>query len=186
MNLLSLDLELNQLNGKPKIIQVGAAIFHVNTGKMVDSLELFVDPGEPITQFITDLTGIVDRDVVGAPNVTEAYYLLKAFAKKRRVAKMPIVWGSGTRNDSSSLHEEAKVEEQNFMGFRVLDAKTLYQSWAIVNDKTPKAGLKTACENLGIEFEGTVHTALTDAINTFKVWKHLSFMIKPNPTPSTE
>lgn len=180
MNILSLDLELNQA-GKPKIIEVGAAVFKSRTGELIETFQTYVDPKEPITPFITGLTRITDENVIGAPSVTEAYFLLKAFHKKHQCTRNPLLWGSGVRNDSQSLHEESGVEEQNFMGFRVIDAKTLYQSLQIHTNGTIKGGLVTACEKMGIPFDkryGEEHGALADSFNTFQIWFKLIKMME--------
>jgi inhibitor of KinA sporulation pathway (predicted exonuclease) len=87
-----------------------------------------------------------------------------------------VLWGSGVRNDSDSIWRESKVEEENFMGFRVIDAKTLYQSLRIYRNEKVKAGLKTSCEELGIGWDqtyGKEHGALADAWNTYRLWFHL-------------
>lgn len=171
MRVLSLDLELNQPSGK--VISVGAAVFEASTGKLLDKIELFVNPEEPVSQYITELTGITNSDVSNGMSALEAYGELKRFHKKYKCIKNPIVWGSGVWNDSLHLYKEAGTEEENFMGHRVLDAKTLYQSQQVYLGGRLKANLVDTCKNLGIEFEGKPHTALADAINTFKVWYYL-------------
>lgn len=176
MNVMSLDIELNQLDGKPKTIEIGAAVFKARTGELIETFQTYVNPGELITPFITELTRITDEDVKNAPNILEAYRMLEDFHKKHKCFKNPIVWGSGVRNDSSTIHQESRVEDHNFMGFRVIDAKTLYQSLQMYRNSTIKGGLVTACEKLGIGFDktyGSAHGALPDALNTFKVWFHL-------------
>ena len=59
---LALDLELNQPSGK--IIQVGVAIGDKNT-RFEDYVvrKWYIDPQEPISEFINDLTGITDADI---------------------------------------------------------------------------------------------------------------------------
>ena len=59
---LALDLELNQPSGK--IIQVGVAIGDKNT-RFEDYVvrKWYINPQEPISEFITDLTGITDADI---------------------------------------------------------------------------------------------------------------------------
>ena len=59
---LALDLELNQPSGK--IIQVGVAIGDKNT-RFEDYVvrKWLIDPQEPISEFINDLTGITDSDI---------------------------------------------------------------------------------------------------------------------------
>lgn len=175
MNLLSIDIELNQLD-PPKIIEIGAIAFKSHTGEVLDTFKTYVDPKEPILERISVLTGITDDMVAGAPGITEAYYLLKEFHKKHRCFRNPVLWGSGVRNDSDSIWRESKVEEENFMGFRVIDAKTLYQSLRIYRNEKVKAGLKTSCEELGIGWDqtyGKEHGALADAWNTYRLWFHL-------------
>lgn len=177
MKIMSLDLELNQPSGR--VIQVGACVYDRKKEEVVATLSLFVNPQEPIAERITELTGITNDDVVmnGYP-VKDAYFLLKKFAKKHKVTKNPLVWGSGEWNDSACLYKEANPEEPNFMGHRVLDVKTLYQFYRIENSLTMKGGLDTATKELGIPFKGKNHNALDDAINTAYVYRELTKMLK--------
>jgi inhibitor of KinA sporulation pathway (predicted exonuclease) len=178
MNVLVIDCEYNQPS--TKTIQIGAAVFKARTGEMLESLEVYVNPGEPIVDYITELTGITDDDVKNAISIAEAYSLLKNLHSKHKCFMNPIVWGSGVRNDSMHIYNEAFPTEEsrknnpNFMGFRVIDAKTIYQSIQMLNNKTVKGGLKKACETVGIQFEGSNHTALADAVNTFRIWHKLT------------
>lgn len=171
MNIMVIDCEYNQPSHK--CIQIGAAVYEPRSGAMLAKFETYVNPGEPINPYITDLTGVRDSDVSNAPTIKEAYFMLKEFHKKHRCYTNPLVWGSGVRNDSQLIHQEAAVEEENFMGYRVLDVKTLYQSIKIFRNERVRANLKEACKSLGMEFEGTAHTALADAVNTFRVWYNL-------------
>ena len=62
MNYLSLDLELNNSREglvNPKIIQVGISIGNYESG-IILTKSWFLDPGEPIHEFITELTGITN------------------------------------------------------------------------------------------------------------------------------
>jgi inhibitor of KinA sporulation pathway (predicted exonuclease) len=176
MNLLAIDIELNQKDGNPKVIEIGAVCFKSHTGEILGTFQTYVDPKEPITEFIVGLTGVTDEKVKGAPSITEAYFLLKEFHKKHRCFRNPVLWGSGVRNDANTIWTEAKVEEENFMGFRVIDAKTLYQSLRIYQNAKVKSGLKASCEELGIGWDGThgvEHGALSDAYNTYRAWFHI-------------
>jgi len=178
MNILSIDCEYNQPSGKT--IQIGVAIYKCKTGELLDRLDTFVNPNEPIQPFITELTTITDRDVQNAPSIKEAYEMVKELHKKHKCFRNPLVWGSGCRNDSQHIHEEANILdkdgnlEPNFMGFRVIDVKTIFQSIQILHNVTVRGGLKDTCERLGIGFEGRAHTALADAMNTFRVWHFLT------------
>lgn len=172
MNVLSIDCEFNQPS--KKTIQIGAAVFKVSSGELLEKAEIYVNPGEPITPFITELTGIRDQDVANGMSIRDAYLTVKSMHERHKCFMNPIVWGSGVRNDSLAIYEESGVEEPNFMGFRVIDAKTVFQSIQMMKNKQVKGGLKKACEVVGIGFEGTNHTALADAINTFRIWHFLT------------
>lgn len=171
MNVLVIDAEYNQPSGKT--IQIGAAVFKVKTGEMIESACIYVNPGEPIAPFITELTGVRDEDVADGVSVREAYFMMKEMHARNKCFRNPIVWGSGVRNDSQHIYTEAGVEEENFMGFRVIDAKTLYQSFMMFQNTTVRGGLKKSMESLGLQFEGSAHDALADAINTFRFWRFL-------------
>lgn len=180
--LMVLDAEFNQPSRK--CIQIGAAIYNPRNAALIDTLEIYINPGEPIDPFITELTGIRDRDVQNGVSITEAYYMLKHFSQKHKAFKNPMVWGSGVRNDSLAIYQEylldgglssgfKEKDPENFMGFRVLDVKTIYQSVMLFENSQYAGGLKDCMKKLGLSFEGEAHRALTDAHNTFKMWYHL-------------
>lgn len=182
MNIMALDAEYNQPSGKT--IQIGAAVYNVRNADLIARLELYVNPGEPINEQITQLTGITDKDVENAPGIIEAFGELQYLHKQHKCFKNPIVWGSGVRNDSSHLYDEYKnamIEkvgpeatlEENFMGFRVIDTKTIYQSTALFENSKYAGSLKDIMKHVGLTFEGKDHTALADAMNTFRLWYHM-------------
>lgn len=171
MIVMALDCEFNQPS--KKTIQIGAACYDVKSGRLIDRLQTFVNPGEPISQHITELTGIRDQDVSNAPNIAEAYEMLRVFHAKNRAKMNPIIWGSGASNDSSHIYLESGTTAPNFMGHRILDAKSIYQSVKMFRDESVGGGLEDACMRLKIGFEGQKHTALADAMNTFRVWHFL-------------
>lgn len=183
MNVMVLDAEYNQPSRKT--IQIGAAVFNARNAALIERLNIFVNPGEPITPEITHLTGITDSHVANGLTIIEAYEELKKFHAKHKCFRNPLVWGSGVRNDSQHIYDEyfaAKnegesdysiMQEENFMGFRVLDVKTIYQSVQIFENSKHGGGLKESMARFGLEFEGNSHDALNDAINTFRFWYHL-------------
>lgn len=183
--IMVLDAEYNQPSRKT--IQIGAAVYDVRSAACYGTLDLYVNPRESITPEITDLTGIRDSDVASAPDIIEAWKELEAFHKKHKCFRNPLVWGSGVRNDSIALHQdyinamsfnvgkgEIWHQEENFMGFRVLDAKTLFQSLMLFENRGYAGGLSDCMKRMGLEFEGEKHRALTDAKNTFRFWYFLT------------
>lgn len=185
--IMALDCEYNQPSGKT--IQIGAAAFDCRSGACHGQLDLYVNPGEPINPQITQLTGITDRDVQNAPDIVEAWELLGEFHKKHRCFKNPIVWGSGVRNDSQHLYEEQLAAQDgayavmedgtydapgNFMGWRVLDVKTLYQSLMLFENGSYAGGLSDCMKRCGLVFDGEKHRAIIDARNAFRFWYYLT------------
>lgn len=179
---MTLDCEYNQPSRKT--IQIGAAIYNARNASLIERFEIYVDPGEPINEAITQLTGIRDQDVKNGVSIAEAYLMLKAFHEKHKCFRNPMVWGSGIRNDSNHIYEEYREfmglgpdkdiqNTDNFMGFRVIDVKTIYQSVQIFENSKHGGGLKDSMKRFGLEFEGQEHTALADAMNTFRFWYHL-------------
>jgi inhibitor of KinA sporulation pathway (predicted exonuclease) len=177
MRIMSLDCEYTQPS--KKTIQIGAAAYHLPTGELLGEFETFVDPREIVSDYITKLTGIRTSDVTGAPTIREAYEDLRIFHKKHKCFMNPLVYGNGIQNDSQHIYSEAypdKISQEqfsNFMGFRVIDVKGIYQSIQIYNNKTVKGSLKDSCDKVGIGFEGQEHTALVDAKNAFRLWFYL-------------
>jgi inhibitor of KinA sporulation pathway (predicted exonuclease) len=183
MKIMVLDCEYAQPSRKT--IQIGAAVYDARNAACHGTFETYVNPGEPITKEITHLTGISDYDVSAAPSIIEAFEELKKFHEKHRPFMNPLVWGSGDRNDSIALYEDYNAaltlrgmplipRNPNFMGRRVLDAKTLYQSVQIFRNKSYAGGLSECMGRMGLQFEGTKHTALADAKNTFTIWYYLT------------
>ncbi len=170
--IMALDVEFNQPS--KKCIEIGAAVYHVRSAACYETFHTYVNPDETIAPYITELTGIKDQDVQAAPNIKEAYFMLKEFHKKHKVFRNPVLWGSGVRNDSLAIWEESGVTEDNFMGWRVIDAKTLYVSLQLFEDDKYAGGLSESMKRMGLTFEGIKHTALADAQNTFRIWYHLT------------
>jgi len=65
------------------LIEVAAAI--MRGPEIVDRFSTFVDPGCDIPPFITELTGITNQDVQGAPSALEAMKQLDGFVGMRKI-----------------------------------------------------------------------------------------------------
>lgn len=182
MNIMSLDCEYNQPSGKT--IQIGAAIFNAKTGLEIDRILLYINPNEPLHPEIIELTGISENEAQNGTTIQEAYEELKRFHAKHKCFRNPLVWGSGNWNDSYHIWKEYRDsvgpgtgdsirDSENFMGLRVLDVKTIYQSVQIYRNSRYQGGLKESMTKYKLDFEGQEHNALADARNTFKLWFHL-------------
>lgn len=186
-NFVSIDLELNQA-GVPKIIQIGAVAGNPLTGQILDRISLFVDPKEPITEFITNLTGITQKMVDGQPDLLTQFRVLRNFCNTYDCFCNPIVWGGGydendfASNDVSAIRRElSKTYSQEEIGpwpfgRRLIDVKVIYQSWKLArNHSSLQGGLKSALKITKTPSSGRHHNALVDAENTFNLY---SVMLK--------
>ncbi len=166
---LALDLELNQPSGK--IIQVGVAIGDKNT-RFEDYVvrKWYIDPQEPINEFINDLTGITDADIRA-----EAYsheHVAREFSeliKEHKPFTTPVVWGG---SDSVELLAEFCKNHVDFphFGRRWIDVKTFYTYLMLTRDKAPSGGLASAMGYFKLQFRGKAHRADVDAQNTLALF----------------
>jgi inhibitor of KinA sporulation pathway (predicted exonuclease) len=175
----ALDLEMNQTETASKIIQIGAVVGNITTGKILDTLSVFVNPDERLNPRIIELTGIQQRDVDRGMSLGEGYFKLKRFHENYFSFINTVVWGGG---DSQELRNQLVAENPGFtdwcFGRRWIDAKTIYVSLRIANGKTIQGGLKNACKKLGVTFSGPAHRADNDAANTFKIYCRLLDILK--------
>lgn len=82
--MVAFDIETTGLNaGSDRMTEIGAVIFA--GGEIKESFNTFVDPGMHIPAEITQLTGITDRDVKGAPDEAEAMRMFLEFAGGRPI-----------------------------------------------------------------------------------------------------
>ena len=184
-NYFSIDLELNNKNDgtTPKIIEVGVSIG--NPTEPYDNIKTFnwyLDPGEPIAPFITQLTGITDGmiETSSVPHeivANELGDLLKVY----EIHTSPVVWGGGGwGNDATELKDEFTERgiDFPFFGHRVIDVKTIFTFNQIIKQRTSKSGLRKAMLSYGLDFVGTPHRASIDALNTLRFFFHLLYRQK--------
>ena len=161
-----IDLEMNKPSGK--IIQLGYVIGNVRKSEVIKSVNINVNPGEPIDPYITDLTGINQADADSGLSLMEAYGIMCADIKRHNPTTTCVQWGSG---DSYYLKKELGLSSEEYIfRTRVFDVKALFQMQQMFLNKSVAMGLGSACKEMGIEFEGTAHNALADATNTFKIF----------------
>ena len=183
-NFFAIDLELNspQDNKPPRIIQVGIAIANISTPDDIKTFSWYLNPQEPITEFIQSLTGITDeiiqeKAVDHKTLATELGELLRSY----EIYSSPIVWGGGGwGNDATELKDEFTERgiEFKFFGHRVIDVKTIFVFNQILKQRTKKSGLSKAMASYGLNFIGQKHNAEYDALNTLRFFFHLVYRQK--------
>ena len=173
-NYFSLDLELNSKNDgtTPKIIQIGVAIGSPIRPKDIQTYSWYLNPEEPITPFITQLTGITDEIIQekAVPHEVVAQEL-GDIIKENNCFTNPICWGgSGFSSDASELKDEFRQRNIDFpfFGRRIFDVKTIYVFQQMVKGKSPSGGLRKSMISYGLKFNGTPHRAEYDALNTLR------------------
>jgi len=171
---LSLDLEFNQPS--QKIIQVGITI-----GSLTESEDKwikekwYVDPGEPISDYIIKLTGITQSDIsrYAVSYQTIATDLINLINKHNCFVN-PVTWGGG---DCESLLHAFRSNSVDFpkFGRRWIDVKTIITFDQITKGKAICGGLSSALGSVKLHFKGNPHQADDDAFNTLRL---LSALVK--------
>jgi inhibitor of KinA sporulation pathway (predicted exonuclease) len=165
-NAIALDLEMNQPSRA--IIQVGVCAGDLWTGNVLERAKWFIKIDEPLNPAIIALTGITDSDVAGGVMLSDVHEQLVAMRNRHNCFCNPITWGG---DDSACLRAALGLEEGRFVfGHRVLDTKTLFQSWCISQRLKVQSGLAKSMSRVGLQFQGRKHDAGDDAYNTFRMY----------------
>ncbi|MEI8094590.1 MAG: 3'-5' exonuclease [Spirochaetales bacterium] len=177
------DSQGNQTNNC--IIDLGAVYLN-ELLEVEGTFEALVQPEEPLTPFITKLTGITPAMVAGQPDfatVGPAFVRwvesLAGNVKKVRLA----AWGNYFDIPLLRKNFQNHGLEFPFSG-TALDVKTLGFLWLSQSGRrTDKISLEFFAQHYGLAVEGTWHRALTDAKITAQtlvhVWKDLGGFFVP-------
>jgi len=186
---IALDLELEQPNtnhqvddsllDEEKIIQVGWCVFNDEPFEILKERCLEVNIKVPLSTFIKGLTGITDKQIFDGTTLIHIYNMLYYDRNFYDTSRVIVQWGSG---DMQSLQNELEFEgllksEWEF-GRSGRNAKHLFQDYCNQNGISPNGGLKKSMNKLGLKFEGKTHNALTDAINTARIYSYLINKLK--------
>ena len=165
---ISLDLETTGIDSATDQITEIGAVKYVN-GVKVESFSQLVNPGIPILQDITDLTGIDNDMVADAPSIKEVMPELEAF-----LGDTPLVLGQNVRFDISFLRNHLSLKYHAFLEQFYLDSAALARlCWPGLKSY----GLSSLAEFLGITVD-TAHRALPDAEVTAQVYLYQLAAIK--------
>ena len=105
---VALDLETTGLDAdRDAIIEVGAVKFRDD--EVLDTLSTFVNPGRPIPRPITELTGIRDDDVAGAPGLHDVLSRLARFVGQHAIV------GHSVGFDLSFLRRYSRLFENELL-----------------------------------------------------------------------
>lgn len=145
------------------IIEIGAV--KVRGGVQLGTFSTFVDPGAEIPQFITNLTGITNSDVEGAPLLSTALPLFLEFAQDS-------VWvAHNAKFDMSFLQEGCQQLDLHWPAPTVVD--TLKLARQLLDRNTTKSfRLGDLARYVGATTSPT-HRALDDALATTSVLHYL-------------
>ena len=117
---VAFDLETTGLSPRyDKIIEIGAVI--MKRGQELDRFQTFVDPGRRLDKETTDLTGITDDMLRGAPKIEEIMPKLLAFIGER-----PLV-AHNARFDTCFVTQECSRQHLDFT-VKAIDTLTLAQN----------------------------------------------------------
>ena len=149
-----LDFESTGLNtGSARIIEIGAV--KLEKGTIVDSFQELVDPGEPLSAKITEITGITDVMLSGKPRAAEMLPKFMDF-----IGDCPIA-AHNSAFDAALLRTELRRLGRNYDN-PVMDtltyARKLYPSL-----KSFRLG--ALCKHLGVSLKNA-HRAVHDATAT--------------------
>ncbi|WP_164218902.1 ATP-dependent DNA helicase DinG [Virgibacillus sp. YIM 98842] len=140
-----------------KIIEVGINVIENN--EIVDEYATFLNPGMPIPEFITNLTGIDDKDVASAPFFSEKAEEITAFFKDSYLVAHNVPF------DLGFLNGELKNIGLEGLKKPVIDTVELSR---ILFPKAPSFKLSQLTEFLDIHHDDP-HRAASDAYVTAKL-----------------
>ena len=156
-SIVAIDIETTGLDPeKDAIIEIGAVRF--NERRIEGEWNFLINPGRQIPPFITQLTGITNNMVSGAPSIDTILPDLQRF-----VGKLPVL-GHNVRFDLSFL--------RRYKLFGLNDVLDTYELASVLLPTASRYNLGALAQSLGILLPAT-HRALDDARVTRAVYMQL-------------
>jgi len=148
---------------------LGAAITEIGAvkvcgGEVISEFSTFVNPGHPIPSYITNLTGITDAMVEGAPTIDD---LIPDFSHFMGSVEETIFVAQNAPFDLSFLKHYYALHKEPWPNFPVVDTATLARK-VLSRDEVPNCKLGTLAAFFGTETTPN-HRALDDARATNEV-----------------
>ncbi len=168
------DLETTGLDPQnDTIIEIGAILYR--DGEEAETFESLINPGRPIPEFITRLTGIRDEDVRDKPTIEEVFADLENFlAHKTFVGHQVNFDASFIEYQFRKRHDDFDRWEnpaQRFKYFGRVRLDTLFLS-RILLPFLPRMKLGVVAAYFGIDLENA-HRAIDDARATGRIFLEL-------------
>lgn len=167
MHLIVVDMEFENQSGSQEIIQIGAVHVDLQKGEVYPFFNEYValPEGMPLSDYITDLTGITEEDLADArslPEVLEDFWT--AFDKAHAGYRL-----AGWGDDAVWMIEASdrcavKVPHKT----KTVDLKQTFEFFRAQRGLSNKklTGLAGTIRAFGLTFKGRHHDAYDDALNT--------------------
>ncbi|PJF42952.1 MAG: hypothetical protein CUN50_02195 [Candidatus Thermofonsia Clade 1 bacterium] len=159
---VALDLETTGLDAADAhIIEIGAAKFR--DGALIETYRTLVNPMVTIPAHVTDITGIRNEDMIGAPKLADVLPRLQAFVGDS------VLVGHNIEFDLRFLNKHKLFTEHK--------AADTYELASVLLPKASRYNLNALMQHFNIAPEGDYHRALTDAIASgrlyYALWQKL-------------
>lgn len=169
MKIIVVDLENCQPSGK--IIQIGASVWDLKRGIELGKFDMYANPQELPSQYITDLTGITQENIASAYSLAVVLSCFWNWCEKQNCGMQLGAWGG----DVYELIEASKAEGI-WHGRKFPKVLNIKEYSKVVRAALPQSkksgGLRNSMEVMGLTFEGLQHRAYIDAWNTGKLLNH--------------
>jgi len=170
MNVVSIDLEMNNPTYEQKIISVGVTVGSLYDRTILTSKDFFVNPREPLTEFIKKLCNISQETVDNAKELQDVYLDILSFIKPYSAHKTIIEWGTG---DCYTLRRQLSATDRPYEWFgsrSSMNVKNLVQAHMYAVQRKAKGGLEKSLVQFGESFDGTPHSSEDDSRNTMAMF----------------